>query len=172
VDKLEIGKVYEGFINGQEGISCKFSPAGFDTLISFNKPNSTEVDQIKNGAIDIRMLVKNDVLFILFKFGTLEYMDCPILKITDYMDVIEKITDDHAGYAMQIILADVPGGEVKVLRLIGLDNKFSKSFYKLSKVTRRMEIAEFEHIVRKVQNTYSTKELLKLCVYRQLHPGK
>lgn len=169
MDILEVGKIYKKFIGLPQGLSCHFTESGFQVLITFDKPTQQEIKDIKEGKIQLAMLVKNDILMMLFKFGNQQWMDCCVAKRPEHDKIISKIEDERIGYGMHIILTDVFNGEVKVLRTIGLDHNFSKAFWKLMNLIKPREELESYMKTLEVQAAYSTKELLKLCVYRYTH---
>lgn len=103
------------------------------------------------------------VIFLLIKFGNLEWMDMPYNVVLGPLDPLQKIENDNEGYAMTIILADTYTGKIEALILHGMSNKTSKEFYKLIEEQKRINqtINEYNQNLNAVYQSYSTKDLLK-----------
>lgn len=162
MEMLKVNEIYESYIGMPEGISTTLTDGGIQMLITFDKPLDEEINFIRQGKAEFKLIVKNDIPFILSKFGGLEWMETPIKVDEDQVSSISNIDCSTMGYGLYIILADVRTGIVKVLRAIGLGNKFSKDFNAM--ILRSPILANDEYIKRvfAVQRNYSTKDLVKM----------
>ena len=68
--KYEVGQLLkEGVTKYQEGVRCDFTQDGLVLMLYFNNPTKEEIQDIKSGDFKIAYLQKEDIIFMLFKFG-------------------------------------------------------------------------------------------------------
>lgn len=162
MELLELGKVHKEYIGMPEGISSTLTESGVQVLITFDKPIQEEITQIRSGQAQFKLLLKNDIPFMLSKFGKLDWMESPIRVDDEQLQGINNMNDVALGYGMYVILTDVSTGIIHALRAIGLGNGFSKE---LNKMLLRAPILSKEEYIKKVfavQRAYTTKELVKM----------
>ncbi len=72
------------------------------------------------------------------------------------------------GLSLTVILADTSDGTVKVLRLVGLGNRFSKSLVGaiLERAQKSFNPSAYNASIADVYNRYSTNQMLKYAVER------
>jgi len=156
----KIGERVEAFADGVDGAQFDMTDGGGILLIKFNSPTSKEVDQIKNGKIRYSISYLNNVIYILWKFGSLEYLETPYSfsaskNLTELQEPI-----DSSGYAVNMILADSSDGEIKAIKLLSLSNRASKKLLDLISKQPYMELGEYYVNVLNTQSKYTTKDIL------------
>lgn len=125
--KLEVGSKYPGVIPQTEGGYFDMTDCGGSLTIFFKNPKVKEIEEIKKGDIKIALTVKDGCTFFLIKFGEMAWMDMPYdARLSKNLTELQKLSPTQ-GYALHITLVDMNNREVKVLRLIGLPNRFSNA---------------------------------------------
>ena len=156
-----VGELLEGVPKFyQEGIRFDMSDNGASIVAKFNNPTPHEVEQFKKGKIKLGYYTYKNVIMLLIKVGELEWMDAPYSvhlskKLTRLMPVGEG-----DGLALNIALVDAVGGEIKALRLLGCNNRLTKSLFDDIKKQKEMSYEGYEQNMNYVFNTFSTKELV------------
>lgn len=164
--RIAVGEKHEEFISKNEGVRFNMEDSGATLTILFNKPNAQEIEDIKNGSLQFGLFVKEGVIFILSKFGNLNWMDSPFhTALTPGLTTLQDL-DEGMGYGCNIILADCSNGEIKVLRYVGLSTLFSK---KLKEVIEEQfvdyfDIVEYDYKLKRIINAYTSKDMVKMSL--------
>jgi hypothetical protein len=131
---MEVGKPLQpGKTNYQEASWLDYTETGPILLIAINNSTAKETEAVRSGRIELALYEKGPVLWFLYKIrGFGPWSDCPFsIRLYDGMgrtfDWSEEI-EDGMGIGLQIILIDASTGIVKVLRLVGLETRFSRTF--------------------------------------------
>ena len=166
LEKLAVGEKYIKFKDNSEGIKFDMSDSGGIITILFNKPTQDEVDNIKNGDLQFGLFIKDGIIFLLTKFGSMQWMDAPYhIALSPALTRLKEIGEGK-GYGINIIFADTSSGEIKVLRYIGLNTKFSR---KLKEAIEEQWVncfnkLEYSSKLQQVMNTYSTKDMVRMSL--------
>ena len=123
VSVYQVGKVSADLI-GKEKIVFDITDGGGILYVLFSSPTENEIRQFKED-IEIRYVKVGSVFMMLFKFGSLNWVDAPY---SPHLSKISGIAEpaDGEGIALQIIFGDANTGMVHGLRLIGLSTEFSR----------------------------------------------
>lgn len=155
--KLEVGKLFEeGKTKYPEGCKFDFNNSGGSLFIFFNNPTEEEIKEITKGKSKIGITTKNNIIFMMFKLGSLEVMDCPYNKYLSQDFDLEAL-DVGAGYSITIYLIDASNGILKGIRLISMTTKFSVIFKK--EIKNQNEINNYQMVLNNIYNNYTTKQL-------------
>ena len=164
--KFEVGKIFEeGKTQYQEGCKFDFDNSGGVLYIFFNNPTSEEITSIKSGQMKAGFFCKENIIFMLWKFENMEWMDTPFSVHLSKGLVLEKI-EPNMGYGITIFLINAGNGILEALRFISVSEKFSKEFYATVQKQRIdiFDISRFDRTLSQIYQTYSTKEMAKLGV--------
>jgi len=159
---LEVGKLFkDGITKYQEGCKFDMTDSGGNLIIFFNSPTEEEIIDIRLGKVQYGYYREYNVIFMLFKFGNLEWMDCPysVHLSKDLTNMQEP--NEGLGYAVNIYLVDATTGILKVARLIGMNTRVSTM---LKKDLIKQKILSFENYQENlvaIYNKLSTKEMVK-----------
>ena len=123
VSVYQVGKVSADLI-GKEKIVFDITDGGGILYVLFSSPTENEIRQFKED-IEIRYVKVGSVFMMLFKFGSLNWVDAPYSPHLSKMSGIAEPADGE-GIALQIIFGDADTGMVHGLRLIGLSTEFSR----------------------------------------------
>jgi len=171
--KVEVGKLYQEGINKyQEESKFDFTNSGAELYLMFDRPAKTEIENIKRGNIELAVYPADEVLFMLFKFGSLNWIDVPY-SVHLSKDLELQEVEEGKGYALHVTLIDASTGIVEVLRLIGLSTKFSIQLRKLimSQKEKPFDIKAYNNKINHIYNNYSTKDLVSRTILNYRHKG-
>lgn len=157
--EYHVGKVVENLKGSNEGTRFDMSDSGATLCIYFNRPTKQEIEDVKNGSLQFKMFTKNNIIFILSKFGNMSWMDSPYhVALSKNLSKLDYI-NDGLGYSCSIILVDTATGEIKAMRYISFNTSFSR---KLNQNIQSQNVNEFNKSsynrdLNSIFNTYSTK---------------
>lgn len=164
VGKLEVGKVFFPFKGMREGVKFDVADGGCIMRIIYNNPTNKEIMNIRKGEVKFGLIEREGILFVLVKFGSLNWMDFPYhidLSIHLTQGLLE-VTND-SGYSVQILLANGIDGMVKVMRLIAMPTRMSKKFKELADKQQGTIRPNYNSLINLIYSTYSTDDLVKLA---------
>lgn len=168
--KLDVGKLFkQDTFAYQEGIKFGFDASGGDLYIYFKSPTSKEVQAIKKGVFNLKLLEMNNILFLLFKFGLEQWIDVPFSPhLSRNKDFIPHNIENGMGYPLRVYLIDANTGILKVLKLIGLSTEISNEFREIYLKLRGNDFnaKEYDQMLNKIYSTYSTNQLVQLTRYK------
>lgn len=160
--KLEVGKVIEKLKGMPEEIKFDIADDGATLLILFKNPTKKEIEEIKAGELKFGMFIKENIIFILSKFGSMPWMDAPYhVKLSKNLTRLENIKDGE-GYSCTIILTDTATGEIKALRFISFGTEYSRRLKK-NVETQQNEGSDLIRYNKKLDGimfNYSTKDMV------------
>ena len=161
---IEVGKLYqEGKAMWAEGIKVDFENSGGQLYIVFNNPTKQEIEEIRKEDCKIGIFEKNEVIFLLFKFGDMEWMDVPYTVHLSKGLVLEKI-QPGMGYAITILLINSANGILEAIRLVSMPTKISQLFYDAVQ-RQRIQIFDYSkywNTLDKIYSQYETKDMVKM----------
>jgi hypothetical protein len=122
---LKVGKpLAEGVTSYPDGqITADIDESGLFIRVAYADPTKKEIENFKKGAASFGLAEVDNIIFILCKFGDLNWMDAPYesrLSAGAAIDLSEAPPESNAGLAVTVALADARTGIVKSLRLLAL----------------------------------------------------
>lgn len=160
--KYKVGHVIESFKGIPEGVKFDMTDEGAVLSILFNKPTQKEIEEIKKGSLQFGMFMKNNIIFILSKFGSMQWMDAPYtIHLSKNLTELNEISEGE-GYSCHIVLADASSGEIKAMRLIGFDTQYSKILKANIEEQSKKEFEKVQYDVDlfEVMTNYTTKDMV------------
>jgi hypothetical protein len=146
------------------GEICFTMSGGNPTLIiQLSDLTTEEIQSVKNGKHQFKVIDLDGVIFWLIKLGTMEWMDVPYSPHLD-SDIIIPDIPDGTGLAIQIILVEATTRIVKVLRLVTAPTNVSRAFLKdvQAELQQPFNFNEYGLKVQKIYASYSTAALVKM----------
>lgn len=124
---LEVGQLFEPSVTHyNEGVKFDFTQGGPILLIFFEHPTAKEVESIRSGKFTMKFYDTDNIIFMFFKFGSLNWMDAPYtVHLSQPFGFSKELKQENIGFGLQIYLVDAATGILKVIRLIGLGHEFS-----------------------------------------------
>lgn len=124
--QYKTGKNYKEFLLKNEATLMRFEENHINIFIFERGPVQETVDEIRDFDPFFQIYVKNNIIFLLIKFKTLDWIDVPyVFEGTSP----KPPKDDAAGYACTIYFADILTGKLLVQRHLALSNGLSKALY-------------------------------------------
>lgn len=165
--EYRMGERYLQFKNHEDNIKFDISDDGADVLICWNKPSAMEREQFRcDKPLEVRYVVLNGVIYLMFKFGNTNWMDAPYsphlsLNLTKRI----MVEDDYIGLALNVWLFDSSTGELLEIRLVGLGNKLTKSLVKEieNSLASSFERKTYDSAIKNTYLKYSTKDMVKMA---------
>lgn len=166
---FEVGKLFEeNKTHYQEGVKFDFTQSGPVLFLFFNRPTQKEIESIKTGKFEYGMYVKDEVIFLLFKFQGLEWIDTPYTVHLSKQFEFEEV-ERGKGFALNIFLIDAATGILEVIRLCGLSTKFSIEFQNAvqNQCNTSFDKITYEKKINMVYGNYATSDLVqRSTIYR------
>jgi hypothetical protein len=161
---IEVGKLLqEDKTRYPEVPKFDFDQAGGVLFVFFKSPTQTEVDAFRSGDVKLGLFYKDGIIFLLFKFGSLHWMDVAYTCHLSQSFVFDHLEDDM-GYGMTLVFTDADTGIVKVLKLIGWPNKMSQLFqtYVLDQRGKPFDHYEYNIKTNRIYKNYSTDDMVRM----------
>lgn len=166
--KFEVGKLFEeGKIRYPEGIKFDFDQSGPFLIMFFNNPSSMEIQSVRKGDLEFKLCVMDGVIFILYKFDGMQWMDAPYnVHLSPEFD-LEGIAQGK-GFGLNIFLVDADTGILEGMRYVGLSAEFSR---RLKTSIQKQAALPFDKIayhqsINRIYGNYSTNDLIKYSIAR------
>lgn len=160
--EFKVGQKYHLDVSKQdEGVIFDFSNEGATLLMLYNSPYETEINNIRKGEVKLGMYQKNNILFMLYKFGSEAWIDAPYNVNLSGNYQLQEIMPGM-GYSNHIILVNIRDGVIKAMRLIGWTEKFSQYFKEYVNQQRIMPFDKksYDEKLNKIYRNYTTKDLV------------
>lgn len=162
MQSYEVGKLFEeGKTQYQEGIKFDFNQGGGTLYILYDRPKQKEVEEIRKGRLQMGILYKQDIIFLLFKFGNLNWMDAPYsYQLSEPHEL--STPEDDTGYSMTVLLIDAATGILKVVRQIGWPTKMSRQFHDYVAQQRNRDFSNhlYNAKLNEIYKNYTTNYLV------------
>lgn len=161
----EVGELFkEGITRYQEGCIFDVTDGGAVLNLFYSTPSELEIEAAKSGTVQTKILYKNDIIFMLFKFIGQEWIDCPYtVHLSKNLTQLQEI-ENNTGYALNINLIDANTGILKVMRLIAIDNRRSKLLKKyIEQQKTTFNKIEYNKNINTIYNTYTSKQLVQFA---------
>jgi len=159
---IEVGKPYPGVHRIPESAIFDFNQAGGLLLIALDNPTKKEIQDIRKGDVKLGLLDKGGVIFLLSKFGSMNWMDSPYHVSMSGKYTLAPVFDVTQGYLLQIVLLNSNDRIVKVIRVVGMPHEMSLMFRDLVEKQRGTSINEYYPRLHEIYTRYSTEDLVKV----------
>lgn len=163
---FQVGKDYPHAIGHSEGVVFDVTDSGILVQVFFYKPTVHEIEQFEVGnPFEMKLLQFRNIIFPLFKFGDLNWMDAPYsVHLSRQLTQIEVPTEGN-GLSMQIALYDTKTGKLCKNRLIGLSTEISKKLIEMieEQKKRPFNAREYDKNLNNVYAAYPTKKLVHMA---------
>ncbi len=149
---------------GPNGVLFDLTDTGALLFVRMHRPGPKVIKAFQSGKpLEARMTMINDVIYLLFKFGELNWMTAPYsvhqsLILHDLMEIPEGY-----GIATTIVLCDT-NGTIRHTGFVTLSHDFSSSLMDAICRQNKHHFNGFMHNaeIKRVFSTYSTRDLVHL----------
>jgi len=164
--ELEVGKPIGKLLKGTHPLNDQtifdFNRSGGLLIIIFRDPTETEIKNISEGQIRLGLLEKDGIIFMLSKFGRLNWMDSPYHVDLSNIGEFPEATEGH-GYLMQVVLVDRRDQTIKKTRIVAMPTEMSKKFKAMVEKQHHTLTPDYNLKVGRIMKKYSTNRLVKLA---------
>ena len=127
---IEVGKLYiKGRTQWPEAIEYNYDFEGHILRLFLRSPTAKEIAAIRNGAIDLALIVEDSIVFFLVQFpgGGLPWSDCPYCywSVPEGRRQTPPMLAENQRAVLNILLVDADTGIVQVMRVVSLEHDFS-----------------------------------------------
>lgn len=144
-----------------DGVHLEYDD-GFVLKYIFNHPTAKERDAFKNGVPQYGVMIIEDIIFFLSRFGSLNWTDAPFY-IHAYPDnrisLLEKPGSDQ-GYCFRTQLIDGATGALVHQRQVDLGYDFSMCLY--DAIIHQPVIPNYNLLLQLIMAQYTTEDLVAL----------
>lgn len=167
----EAGGIYPAAIGLQDCVLFDIDDSGITLNIFLHNATGHEIEQMKSGMkFEMKLLQMRGVIFGLFKFGCLHWMDAPYnVHLSRNLTKLE-MPKDGCGFTMVICLFDTATGRLCHSRLISLSTEMSRKLIEMAAEQKKMPFnrADYDNRIRSIFACYPTSKLVKMasCSYR------
>lgn len=163
MDALKVGEKLPQIAGRPEG--CYFEIDTQPILIyNYRRPTAAEIKSLEaHQRFEIRSQVRGDVLWITAKCADQQWIDAPYNPWLSAEPVLED--PGEYGYALLLIMVDADSNTIVALRLIGLNNKFSRGLRdQVAELqSKTLDRAAYMQKVSATQAAHSSKELAQMA---------
>ena len=171
-EELKVGGAYPDSQKLDEKCFFDITDSGALMLLNFRDPTPKEITCTgKPGALEVRFTRLGGVLFLLWKFADMPWVETPYnIQLSNKLKKLDEPKEDE-GLSVLIILTDRRTGTIKSLRLVGLSTDFTKLLfaeilydYKYPSVIHKSRI-DYDNLIYQIQNNYDTMDIVNLANY-------
>jgi len=158
----EVGKPISGI---PAGIHFDIADDGAYLIISINRPTAKEKQAYSHGLFQMKYVVIDGMIFTLFRFGTLPWMDSPFNREFSKASIIKR-PDDGMGLSLHIMLVDSATSILVAERIIGLHTKFSNDFIDaIQKQPLMTDQYAYSIKLNKLYNQFTTDQMVDIATH-------
>lgn len=169
---LSVGQIIPQLKTKKNEIRISYNSFGWILCIGFPAITEEEQDCIIYGGLSIGFTLVEDVLFFIFKFGKMEWMDAPYEPALYAEPQNYDEVDTGMGASLIVCCADTATGMVMGLRSLGLTNMMSNKLHttcnELDKRHRPLDISKYHQTIKSIYQRYPTSAQM-LPLVKQEH---
>ncbi len=166
--EYRIGKKYPELANGMEGIVFDYSDCGAMIIQYMRNPSNTEIKDVQEGNIELKMVSFKDVIALPARFGSGPWCDMwytPHLSLKlSSIDPDIIVPGEGQGILTTVLLVDSLTGEIKAMRTIAMSERFSRRFLKnaLELAKKPFDYWKYNNSIGRIQAAYPSKKLASM----------
>ena len=132
--KLAVGEKWTGE-TVEDGCVFEYDDGGPFIKMFFDRPTEKEIEDVRHGKLQMGYYVRDNVIFIVAKFGNIEWVDMPF-NIRRYERLATSTLDlsltfkEKEGLSILIMMVDSHDGTIKALRQISSSHRFAVGLMK------------------------------------------
>lgn len=161
--KMEVGQPFAPMIGQGEGARFDIDASGAIVCVNMHRPTQKEIDAFAvNKPLRVGLFLRKGVMFMLFKFGDLAWMDAPYNPHLSGVTPLQYLPEGH-GMALTCILTDAPSGIVmQNIRLVGLSTMFTRQFSMAMRdvLAQPFDPVAYQKTVLDLMRQYSIKDMV------------
>ena len=142
-----------------EGVRFDMTDGGGLISIIFHRPTTDEIAQF-HAPTKLAYVVKDDVIFLLVKLGSLAWMDAPYNRqLSRHLSRIDNIEDGQA-LAFHLLFVDGETGGLVAQKLVSGTTAGSQLL--AAAIKSQPIIPDYNDRIRRIMGAYTTQDLVKM----------
>lgn len=164
MDMFMVGQRYTDLVSTADEIKVSIDQSGMILYVKWHGVTNADINSFRQDSpFEIRFVTLDGIIYFLFRFGSLPWMDSPFSPAIED-EILIAVPEEGQGLALTIVLAEGKTGEVKNIRIIGLGNRFSTVLAKeILLLTGRRDYTDYMDSVKRTYSKYTTKDLLHMA---------
>lgn len=135
----------------------------------FSQPLPSEVQAVKNGEATFGLVIKEDVILLVFKFGSLPFSDAPytIHRVPEQERTLPPLlTRPTERHLVTIFLVNADTGILLAIRQVSFSHDFTEALHQAirEQADRPFDQVKFDRQLRSLYSQYQSKDLMKLAI--------
>ena len=162
---FSVGQVIPDQIGVQDRNLFDFANDGTILFMTVNNPTPAEIRQIRSGEKRFRMTCFPGVLWLTFKFGTLDWAEAPFSPhLCTQTDLLRNL--NYASTDIHIVLVDSMDGTVKYYERLDYNEAFTAALKTgvMLLLAEKFSREEYDMVVDMVQAKYSAEQIAQKAV--------
>lgn len=163
--EITVGKKYEKLKGVGDATYFDMLGSGALLVVALESPSEAECLEYKEmNQFQIGYTVIGDVIMVVFKVGDMPWSDAPYNPHLG-QDAVDYDIQDGMGLALTVVMADSKTGEVKSIRVLGLQHDYSVKFANTLKCLRKhpFSIKLYDKTITDIYNTMDTLSIVAIC---------
>lgn len=159
---FEVGKCYPDLVTGSDSLChASISGSSINLHVEYANPTMQEVDNYESGAAEVRFADADGSVFLLAKFGSLNWIDCPLL-LGGMNGQLDPVSPGYT-YTLYLSFFDSLSGKLLINRLFGLPRQEAIKLHSLYTKYKNSGLDPASEKIRaaQIQSIYKTSELLR-----------
>lgn len=144
-----------------ESLKFDITSSGVVLTLKVQEPSSQDKNDIETGAVRVKAISIDGIVFFLVKFGANPWLDVPYKKISGQDKICH--VEDGAGLSLHIMLIDAATGVLVAQRLIGLNTQFVRDL--VSMVEQQPAFADWDEYfgeIERIYTQYETEDMVQI----------
>jgi hypothetical protein len=170
--RFEVGKPYiPGKTRWPEGAEYNLLDSGHELRLFFKRPSKKEIEDIRRGATEFGLMIEEEIIFLLVRFGRLNWLDAPYSIHMVPPDRRPDLTTElgpETRALLQCFLVDASSGILHVLRAVSLSPEFTRELYAAIGGQKKQPVTPdaYRRAVDRVYLRYSTEHMVQRTVIK------
>jgi hypothetical protein len=172
--KYEVGKPYNANrTRWEEGTNYNFRSNMHEILLTFRNPKPIEVQSVKTGEANFGLVVQDDVILLVFKFGAIPWSDASYTWHRLALDerTLPKAPEDlgpEERSTVTTFLVNADTGILLAIRQTSFSHDFTVKLHQaiIEQSHKPFDQVLFDRQLRKLYSQHDSKSLLSLAIAR------
>lgn len=153
-----------------EGTHYNFRSSGHELVISFRQPQRAEVQAVKEGDAKFALVVKDDLIVLVFKFGSQPWSDAPYTwhRVKKDERVLPDLPREHERAALTTFMINADGGFILAMRYMTFSSDFTAKLHQAirDQAQQSFDQVRYDRQLRRLYSQYQSHELVKIAIAR------
>ncbi len=154
----------------EEGTNYNFRAGMHEILLTFRQPKPVEVQAVKQGEATFGLVVKDDVILLVFKFGVIPWSDASytwhrVPAIERTLPKAPEVLRPEERAQVTTLMINADTGILLAIRQTSFSHDFTVALHQaiIEQAARPFDQVRFDRQLRALYSQYQSKELFKLA---------